>query len=158
MAIIRRELDVLSIGAPQHFRHLSVFPLVHPAPRAPFYLTLDEGLAQGTVQVTEVSKGGHVPELRFINRGDRPVLLIDGEELVIGDVPVFVVLLADESWRPEEGAGSGLTRNSNRGPGRFLVVKADPSFQRCHDVATMPVVNPGAPREPRPKNTFRAPS
>jgi hypothetical protein len=55
---------------------------VHPTPRAPFYLTLDEALAQGSLQVTEVSKGGHVPELRLINRGDRPVLLIDGEELV----------------------------------------------------------------------------
>ena len=55
---------------------------MHPAPRAPFYLSLDEALGQGTAQVTEVSKGGHVPELLLINRGDRPVLLIDGEELV----------------------------------------------------------------------------
>jgi hypothetical protein len=29
-----------------------------------------------------VSKGGHVPELRLINKGDQPVLLIDGEELI----------------------------------------------------------------------------
>ena len=82
MTTIASELDALSIGTPQQFRHLTVFPLVHPTPRAPFYLTLDEALAQGTVQVTEVSKGGHVPELRLLNRGDRPVLLIDGEELV----------------------------------------------------------------------------
>ena len=82
MNTIASALDTLSIGTPQHFRHLTVFPLVHPTPRAPFYLTLDEALAQGTVQVTEVSKGGHVPELLLINRGDRPVLLIDGEELV----------------------------------------------------------------------------
>jgi hypothetical protein len=32
--------------------------------------------------VTEISEGGHVPELKVINRGDKPVLLIDGEELV----------------------------------------------------------------------------
>jgi len=82
MNTIASALDTLSIGTPQHFRHLTVFPLVHPTPRAPFYLTLDEALAQGVIQVTEVSKGGHVPELLLINRGDRPVLLIDGEELV----------------------------------------------------------------------------
>ena len=77
MTTIASELESLSIGTPQQFRHLTVFPLVHPTPRAPFYLTLDEALAQGTVQVTEVSKGGHVPELLLINRGDRPVLLIE---------------------------------------------------------------------------------
>jgi hypothetical protein len=82
MTTIASALDVLSIGTPQQYRHLTVFPLVHPTPRAPFYLTLDEALAQGMVQVTEVSKGGHVPELRLINRGDHPVLLIDGEELI----------------------------------------------------------------------------
>jgi hypothetical protein len=55
---------------------------VHPTPRTPFYLTLDEALAQGTVQATEVSKRGRVPELLFSNGEDRPVLLIDREELV----------------------------------------------------------------------------
>ena len=82
MTTIGPELEIFSLGTPQHFRHLTLFPLLHPSPRVPFYLTLDEALAQGTVQVTEVSKGGHVPELLLINRGDRPVLLIDGEELV----------------------------------------------------------------------------
>jgi hypothetical protein len=32
--------------------------------------------------VTELNGGGSVPELRFENAGDRPVLLLDGEELV----------------------------------------------------------------------------
>ena len=82
MTTIGPELEIFSLGTPQHFRHLTLFPLLHPSPRVPFYLTLDEALAQGTVQVAEVSKGGHVPELLLINRGDRPVLLIDGEELV----------------------------------------------------------------------------
>lgn len=82
MTTIASALERLSLGTPQQFRHLTIFPLVHPTPRAPLYLTLDEALAQGMVQVTEVSKGGHVPELRLINSGDRPVLLIDGEELV----------------------------------------------------------------------------
>jgi hypothetical protein len=82
MTTIGPELEIFSIGTPQHFRHVTVFPLLHPAPRDPFYLTLDEALAQGCVQVTEVSKGGRVPELRLVNRGDLPILLLDGEELV----------------------------------------------------------------------------
>ena len=82
MNTIALELEALSFGAPQHHGHLTVFPLLHPSPRVPFYLTLDEALAQGRIQVTEVSKGGHVPELLLVNQGDRPILLIDGEELV----------------------------------------------------------------------------
>ncbi|HSB77481.1 MAG TPA: DUF6569 family protein, partial [Candidatus Methylomirabilis sp.] len=82
MKTIGPELEALPFGAPQHHGHLTVFPLLHPTPRVPFYLTLDEALAQGTVQVTEVPRGGHVPELLLVNQGDRPILLIDGEELV----------------------------------------------------------------------------
>lgn len=43
---------------------------------------LDAALAQGSARVTEVSASGHVPELRFVNDGDWPVLLLDGEELI----------------------------------------------------------------------------
>ncbi len=82
MANLDKELSDLTIGTPQHFAHLTLFPLLHPTPSLPFYLTLDEALALGTIQVTEVGAGGHVPEVRLINRGDRPVLLLDGEELV----------------------------------------------------------------------------
>jgi hypothetical protein len=42
---------------------------------------LGEALAAKDVTVTEVSAGGSVPELMVINRGNGPVLLIDGEEL-----------------------------------------------------------------------------
>jgi hypothetical protein len=82
MPHIASELDILSIATPQHYGHLGVFPLLHPFPRTPFYLTLDEALAQGVVRVTEVSTGGHVPELLLNNLGDLPILLLDGEELV----------------------------------------------------------------------------
>lgn len=32
--------------------------------------------------ITEVSEQGVVPQLRFVNRGRVPVLLVDGEELL----------------------------------------------------------------------------
>ena len=39
-------------------------------------------LASGVSEITEVSANGVVPELRVVNRGLKPTLIIDGEELV----------------------------------------------------------------------------
>ena len=40
------------------------------------YLTLDEALAGGWAQITEVSDAGQVSELKVVVKGDRPVLLV----------------------------------------------------------------------------------
>ena len=50
--------------------------------RASTYLTLDEALVSRTARAGEVSDGGSLPELLFRNLGERPVLLVEGEELV----------------------------------------------------------------------------
>jgi hypothetical protein len=49
--------------------------------RTPYYITLRQALAEGRAQITEVSEGGSVPELRVVNKGDARVLVLDGEEL-----------------------------------------------------------------------------
>lgn len=77
-----QRLQKLKVGTPQRCNGLSVFPLLDDGPDEARYLTLDEALAAGLAHVTEVSDAGRVPELRFRNDGDRPVLLIDGDELV----------------------------------------------------------------------------
>jgi hypothetical protein len=64
------------------FRNLSVLALLGDDDRDTRYLTLDEALAQGSVQVVEVSEGGHILELQIVNDGALPVLLLDGEELL----------------------------------------------------------------------------
>jgi len=46
------------------------------------YLTLKEALNKKLLIITEVSKGGAVPELKVKNKAEMPVLLLDGEELV----------------------------------------------------------------------------
>lgn len=46
------------------------------------YRLLDEALAGGETEITEISEQGSVPELRLVNRGRKPVLIVDGEELV----------------------------------------------------------------------------
>jgi hypothetical protein len=75
-------LSELRLGEPQVHRNIVVFPLLGPANGGFRWLTLGEALQQQCLTVTEVSHGGSVPQLTVVNRADRPVLLLDGEELV----------------------------------------------------------------------------
>ena len=82
---IARTLFNVEAGPEVRFHNLSMLPLAPRQARAETpapYATLDEALALGHVEITEISDAGSVPELRVINRGDRPTLIIDGEELV----------------------------------------------------------------------------
>lgn len=82
MKIIQDTLAGVKIGGEFTHQNLTLFPLIGGVVGEPGYQTLDEALAAGTARVTEVSAGGSVPELRFVNDGDRSVFLMDGEELV----------------------------------------------------------------------------
>ena len=82
MTTINDELYTIEVGLSQAFKNITMFPLLHQGAAESDYLTLDEALKAGTARVTEVSEGGTVPELQFLNEGDVPVLLLDGEELV----------------------------------------------------------------------------
>ena len=68
-------------GEMQVFENLAVVPLFNDSNGSMAYITLKEALDKGSFIVTEVSEGGSVPELKVINRGNTPVLLLDGEEL-----------------------------------------------------------------------------
>ncbi len=81
-AILGRTLDQVEVGEPASFLNLSLFPLSGPGLDDPGYLTLDEAMEQGVVEIAEVSKAGSVPELQVSNTGALAVLLLDGEELV----------------------------------------------------------------------------
>ena len=63
-------------------RGRSLAPRQARADVEPPYTTLDEALAFGFVEITEISDAGSVPELRVVNRGLKPTLIVDGEELV----------------------------------------------------------------------------
>jgi len=82
MSILEQTLKSLRIGEAQHYRNLTVFPLLSPNPKNAFYMTLEQALAQNSLHITEVDEGGSVPELLLKNRGEQPVLLLDGEELI----------------------------------------------------------------------------
>lgn len=61
---------------------LAVFPIVRAAPDTSRYLLLDDALAQGLLEITEVGDEGHVPQVSVKNLGARPVLLLEGDVLV----------------------------------------------------------------------------
>src|ERR1041385_8152924 len=84
MRTITQELRPITIGERAHFGGLTVFPLFRDGsvPPEPGYTLLEEAIATGAARVTEVGGGGSVPELRFENLGEKPVLLLDGEELI----------------------------------------------------------------------------
>jgi hypothetical protein len=77
-------LDRLLLGGPRVYRNLMLTPiLLKDGPLSSVEpMSLEEALAAHTIQVTEVSAEGHVPELRVKNSGKIPVLILDGEELV----------------------------------------------------------------------------
>ena len=77
-------LDKVSLGIPSAYRNLTLTPiLLKDGPLSAIEpMSLEEAIAEGTIQVTEVSAEGHVPELRVKNSGGAPVLILDGEELV----------------------------------------------------------------------------
>ncbi len=82
MTVLTETLKRQKVGSAQSFRNLAVYPLIDSEAYTADYLTLDEAVAGKLARVTEVSEGGRVPELRFINEADKPILLLDGEELV----------------------------------------------------------------------------
>jgi hypothetical protein len=83
MSSLAAEFDRITIGAPVTCHNLTLFPLLRPAANdAPDYLVLEEAIAHGLARVTELTAVGSVPELRFENDSDWPVLLLDGEELI----------------------------------------------------------------------------
>jgi hypothetical protein len=77
---IARTLGNILVGEPLRHGALTVVPMLAPMLAEPEWLTLAE--AGDRVQVTEVEEAGSVPNLKVANMADRPLLLLDGEELV----------------------------------------------------------------------------
>lgn len=83
MPTLAQTLHSLQIAPAVSYGNLAMFPLLRTGPAdGATYLLLDEALDAGQAEVSEISEQGAVPELRFDNRADRDILLVDGEELV----------------------------------------------------------------------------
>jgi hypothetical protein len=78
---VKTRLQSLQFGSPQVYKNIIILPLTAPIDGTFQYRTLGEGLAASDLAVTEISSSGSVPDLMVVNRGQTPVLLVDGEEL-----------------------------------------------------------------------------
>ncbi len=74
-------LKGVSVGEPCEAGGLQVFPLSWAPDGGADYVTLDEAVSAGMLEITEVSDGGSVPQLRLTNKAARPVFLMAGEHL-----------------------------------------------------------------------------
>jgi hypothetical protein len=80
-AIMKGHIEGIKFGGLQIHGHVAVIPMISTNGSGPDYLTMREAMEAHLLMVTEVTEGGQVPELKVINRADKPVLLLDGEEL-----------------------------------------------------------------------------
>ena len=79
--IIEATLNEVKLGDPQHYRNMSVFPLLFSGKSKLEYLMLGKALNEGHIMITEISENGSVPELKLFNMSESYILLLDGEEL-----------------------------------------------------------------------------
>lgn len=78
---VKSRLQSLRLAEAQVYRNIAIVPLIAPSDGMLQYRTLGEALSSGDLTITEVSASGSVPELTVVNRGIKPVLFLDGEEL-----------------------------------------------------------------------------
>lgn len=79
---ITNYLSAVKFGDIQQFKAMVTIPLFTKINENYKYLTLKEALDKELLTVKEIDHGGSVPELKVINKGNIPVFLLDGEELI----------------------------------------------------------------------------
>jgi hypothetical protein len=84
MAQLIERLRDLTVDEPVAAGSLQAFGLRWQAGPGPDYLTLDEALVAGQLEVTEVGEAGAVPTLKVRSKGDRLTFLMAGEQLAGG--------------------------------------------------------------------------
>ena len=72
----------LTIEEPVTHGHLHLFPLLGGTFTEEDLSLLEDALQEGTLRIEEMNEGGSVPELRVLNEGTLPVLILEGDELV----------------------------------------------------------------------------
>jgi hypothetical protein len=127
---ISERLRNVQIAEPVEAGGLQVFGLYWDNPGGPDYQTLDEAVVAGVLEVSEVTQGGSVPNLKVHNKGKSAVLLMAGEHLRGGKqnrvlntsiliaadsevaIPVSCVERGRWAYRSPQFAGSGSSSHS----------------------------------------------
>jgi len=79
---IRSLLKGIRVTDPIHSGALHVFGLYWDWETPIEYLTLDQALESNKTEISEVNEGGSVPRLLVVNRSDKGVFLMAGEQLI----------------------------------------------------------------------------
>jgi hypothetical protein len=79
---IKDYLKALGMGQGENHKNMTVFPLFFEGDEGYQYLCLDAALEKFLIEITEVSESGDVPNLKVSNKGEIPILILAGEELV----------------------------------------------------------------------------
>jgi len=96
MEFVARTVGGVTVGEPQSYGGLTMWPLVGEDTAPARYFTLDEALAQKWAVVTELTAEGVVSEVRVVNDSPYELLVVDGEELAgakqdrVANVSAFV--------------------------------------------------------------------
>lgn len=82
MEVINNYISQIKLGAPVHSDDLTVFPVFSTNHKQEVsLLEIEQAINQHLAEVTEVTEGGHVPELLIHNKSECDVIIFDGEEL-----------------------------------------------------------------------------
>jgi hypothetical protein len=79
---LQQAMAGIRVGEPTVYGGLAVFPLIGGNPAKRDYLTLGEAFNKRGIEISEVSEGGNVPELRLKNLMGQDVFAADGEALL----------------------------------------------------------------------------
>jgi hypothetical protein len=82
MLNLKEELAEVRVGPAAVFGGLATFPLLRATPVSRDYLTLWEAFRDHEVEISEVSDGGSVPELKLKNKSKKDLFGADGETLL----------------------------------------------------------------------------
>ena len=73
-------LKLVQLTGHQRYGSVEVFHLSWPCSNGLDYVTLDESLAAGWIEITEFTDTGQVPRIKIVNRSQHMVFLMAGEE------------------------------------------------------------------------------
>ncbi len=80
--VVQEFMNQAKLGAKQVHDNMILFCLLSANTASEKFISLDDALQHHGLRISEISKGGSVPELRVTNPSEHMVLLLDGEELV----------------------------------------------------------------------------
>jgi hypothetical protein len=74
--------NTITFGERKSYGAVEALPIYSPVFKpALAYLTLAEAMEQSAIKIVEVNEGGSVPDLKAVNSGKLPILLVSGEEV-----------------------------------------------------------------------------